>query len=57
MPSTPISASFFMFVPGKRAVHILLRVCLELSLSELAHRFYHPPLLSGELEVHCLSLT
>jgi len=28
-----------------------LRVCLELSLSEVAHRGYHPPLLFGELEV------
>ena len=56
MPSTPISASFFMFVPGKRAVHVLLRVGLELSLSKLAHRGDHPPLLFGELEVHRLSL-
>jgi hypothetical protein len=34
-----------------------LRVCLELPLRKIAHRFDHPPLLSGELEVHCLSLT
>jgi hypothetical protein len=33
-----------------------LRVCLELPLSEVAHRGYYPPLLFGELEVHCLSL-
>jgi len=42
--------------PGKRAIHIFLRVGLELPLSEVAHRHYHPPLLFGELEVHCLSL-
>ena len=43
-------------VPGKGAVHVLLRVGLELSLSEVAHRGDHPPLLFGELEVHRLSL-
>src|ERR1019366_5968228 len=41
--------------PRKRTIHILLRVCLELSLSEVAHRGYHPPLMFGELEVHCSS--
>jgi hypothetical protein len=34
-----------------------LRVCLELSLCEVAHGGYHPPLLFGELKVHWLSLT
>jgi hypothetical protein len=43
--------------PGKRPIHVFLRVWLELFLSELAHRSYHPPLLFRELEVHCLSLT
>ena len=42
--------------PGKRPVHVLLRVCLELSLSKLAYRDHHPSLLFGELEVHRLSL-
>jgi len=42
--------------PRKRTIHIPLRVCLELSLSEVAHRGHHPPLLFGELEVHYSSL-
>ena len=44
-------------VPGERAVHVFWRVGLELALSEFSHRGDHPPLLFGELEVHCLSLT
>ena len=36
-------------------IHVLLRVGPELSLSEVAHRGYHPSLLFGELEVHGMS--
>ena len=43
-------------LPGKGAVHVALRIGLELALRKLAHRGHHAPLLSGELEVHDVSL-
>ena len=44
-------------VPREGAVHVFLRVGLEFSLRQVAHRGYHAPLLSGELKIHCLSST